>query len=171
MRISQLQKRSILRLFAAGKSLEEVAEILNRSDAHSPDNQPGRKTEAAPAPARKPRARISMSRLEKFFEEYLAMPISEKQRQTLLAEQVSDRMHRLLDDIADLKRVDDALLEKSEEKTLIPLLDIKRKIKERMAKEDMPRAGGNSPSDSSQEAIRGAINECCERVLNYGNPE
>ena len=51
-----------------------------------------------------------------------------------MADSASNRLHRLIGDIADLRRIDD-LLDRADERMMISLLDLKSKIKERMAKE------------------------------------
>jgi hypothetical protein len=151
-------KKHIFSLFAFGKTPDEVADILNGPDGGSTDNRAGSTPDEAAAP-------IDILDIEKLFEEYLAMPISEKQRQTLLTEQVSNRVHRLMDDIADLERVD-ALLAKADGKEIVSLLDIKRKIKERMAKEDALPPERNGSSVSSQQNLNEVLAECYKRVFN-----
>lgn len=79
---------------------------------------------------------LSHRRVKKRYRQYLALPLGKKLRATLLPESVANRMHRLIDDIIDIERID-ALLPSADEKALVSLLDIKRKIKERMMK-DVP---------------------------------
>jgi len=124
--ISQKEKKRVFRLFAEGKTPEQVVEESEKSSRLSP------------------RSRITASRAERLLEEYISLPIGEKLRLTLMTECVADRLHRLMDDISDLKRVD-ALLAGGNQKTVASLLDIKRKIKERMTKEFASQAGAQSP--------------------------
>ncbi len=126
MSISQKEKKRVFRLFAEGKTPEQVVEESEKSSRLSP------------------RSRITASRAERLLEEYISLPIGEKLRLTLMTECVADRLHRLMDDISDLKRVD-AFLADGNQKTVASLLDIKRKIKERMIKEFAPQAGAQSP--------------------------
>jgi hypothetical protein len=63
--------------------------------------------------------------------EYLDLPLDKKLRITLLPEAVTNSAHRLADDILDIERIN-ALLPTADAKTLISLLDMKRKIKERI---------------------------------------
>jgi len=86
--ISQKEKKRVFRLFAEGKTPEQVVEESEKSSRLSP------------------RSRITPSRAERLLEEYIALPIGEKLRLTLMTECVADRLHRLMDDISDLKRVD-----------------------------------------------------------------
>ncbi|MBI5119033.1 hypothetical protein HZA56_21420 [Candidatus Poribacteria bacterium] len=147
---TEFEKRHILRLFVAGHTAGEVAELLNRpsGNAASPVNTPD---------------------VEKLFEECLAMPMSEKQ-QALLAEQISCHMYRLMDSVADLKRVD-ALLSEAGAKMIIPLLGIKQKIREQMAKEDTPRVDKNSSTEQSQEHTEGIVDEYYNRVFKKSQNE
>lgn len=119
--VRRSEKRRLFRLFAAGKTAEQAAETLNGSN----NNPAG--------------ARIDTSTAEKLLEEYLVLPLGEKLRLTLMADCVSNRLHRLVDDICDLTRID-TLLAEADKKDLASLLDIKRKIKERMAKEHAPHS-------------------------------
>ncbi|UCD57372.1 MAG: hypothetical protein JSV16_16460 [Candidatus Hydrogenedentota bacterium] len=147
MKISQLERKRIFRLFARGLTPEQVIETLNNSMAQT---------------IRKP---IDTSRAERLFEEYMELPIGEKLRLTLLAECVSNRPHRLMDDISDLRRID-ALLGEADEKTLVSLLDLKRKIRERMAKEYTP--GLESQPNPDDDEIENEIDRYYEKI--FGNP-
>ena len=121
MSISKSKKLRIFRLFAAGKSPEQISETLN-----DPAEATGRNS-------------ITPSIVEKLFREYFSLPLNEQLRLTLMPERVANRRHRLADDLSDLGRID-ALLGECDEKMLVSLLDLKRKIKERMAKEDQQSA-------------------------------
>ncbi len=118
MSINQATKKQVFRLFAAGASPEIAVEKFEKL------RSPGR------------RALITQARAETLYEEYLTLPIGEKLRLTLMTENVSNRLHRLMDDIADLSLVD-GLLTESDKKALALLLDIKRKIKERLRSSGM----------------------------------
>ncbi|MBI5117299.1 hypothetical protein HZA56_12560 [Candidatus Poribacteria bacterium] len=155
--ISELEKQDIFRLFAAGNTPDEVAEILNPPDEHSADNQPD------PLPAA-PAENIDISDIRELFNEYFAMTISEKYRQTLMPEHVTNRMHRLMDDIADLERLN-VSLKKARGKTIISLLELKQKIKERMANEGALPTEENGSSESSEEDTKKIIDECYNRVF------
>ena len=147
MRIGQTEKRHIFRLFASGKNPIQVSQISE--DPHQQDLD----------------IHIDLSRAERLYEEYLELPMGEKLRLTLAAEYVSNRSHRLLDDIRDLSRVD-AVFDTADEKLLVSLLDIKRKIKERMAKEWDPQAETGSGLEDG--VTDDEINEHYEIV--FGRP-
>ncbi|MBI4831975.1 MAG: hypothetical protein HY801_10575, partial [Candidatus Lindowbacteria bacterium] len=70
MNTSELERRHIFRLFAAGNTPDQVAEILNRAKEDSADNQPG-------SILARISAHIDISDIKKLFREYFAMPISE----------------------------------------------------------------------------------------------
>jgi hypothetical protein len=74
-------------------------------------------------------------------------------------------MHRLMDDIADLERVN-AALKKARGKTVISCLRLKQKIKELMVTEGPPPAETNDSSEFSQQERKRIIGECCNRVFN-----
>ena len=144
MPINLTEKRRVFRLFAEGKTPEQVLEEL--------EDAPG-----SPAAGG-----VSRPQMEILFEEYIAMPIGEKLRLTLMTECVANRLHRLMDDISDLTRVD-ALLQGDVEKTITSLLDIKRKIKERMSKEFSP--GAQERSGPANDEIDNEIDEYYERIF------
>ena len=108
-----------------------------------------------------------MLRAERLLEEYINLPIGEKLRLTLMAACVSNRLHRLMDDISDLRRVDD-LLGGESEKTLVLLLDIKRKIKERMAKEFA--TGAEDKTEAVDEEIDDEIEKYYEKIFDNTAP-
>jgi hypothetical protein len=142
MNISQTKKKQVFRLFAAGKTPEQVRdEFKNPLDGSS---------------------RMSLLHAEQLYEKYIALSIGEKLRLTLMTECVSNRVHRLMDDISDLTRVD-TLLAATSEKTLISLLDIKRKIKERMAKEFA--TGAQAESESDDDSIDNEVDENYEKIF------
>ena len=144
MSIRLTEKKRMFRLFAEGKTPEQVFEEL--------EDAPG-----SPAAGG-----VSRPQMEILFEEYIAMPIGEKLRLTLMTECVANRLHRLMDDISDLTRVD-ALLQGGAEKTITSLLDIKRKIKERMSKEFSP--GAQERSGLANDEIDNEIDEYYERIF------
>ncbi len=117
MKLSQTEKRDIFRLFASGKTPRQVAELFVDSAEFNGT----------------PKTSLQQ-KMDKLYEDYLSLPIAEKLRLTLMVEFVSNRLHRLIDDIFDLSRID-TLLDEADKKSLVSLLDIKRKTKERMAKE------------------------------------
>lgn len=131
MRIHQEDKRKIFRFFAQGLSPTQAAEYF--SDL--PEQDTG--------------SSVSNMGFEKLFEEYLILPIREKLRMTHVVDFVSNRLHRLMDDIADLEPID-ILLQKADEKTAISMLDLKRKIKERMAREDKMEVDQPGPFDEDR---------------------
>ena len=145
------ERKRIFRLFARGKTPEQVVELFG--DPRSNSAHSG----------------IDLARAERLLEEYLVLPMSEKLRATLMPECVSNRAHRLMDDIADLKLVDNALLSGADEKTLASLLDIKRKIKERMAKEYMLALEGSTEPEG--ENVNNEINECCKKITGRASAE
>lgn len=130
--ISQIAKKRAFRLFAAGNTPESVVEEFEKL------RRPGK------------RALMTHACAEKLYEEYLALPMGEKLRLTLMTENVANRLHRLMDDISDISLVD-GLLTESDKKALALLLDIKRKIKERMSGEFI--SGGkpiSNPKDGEE---------------------
>ena len=149
MKITQSEKKHIFRLFARGKTPEQVVEELGNSTDR---------------PTKPP---ITISRAERLLEEYINLPIGEKLRLTLMAECVSNRLHRLMDDISDLRRVDD-LLGGGSEKTLALLLDIKRKIKERMAKEFA--TGAEDKTEAVEEEIDDEVEKYYEEIVDNAAP-
>lgn len=136
----QIWKTHIFRLFARGMTPEQMAADGERS-------------------------RIDTEVSEKLYAEYLALSLGEKLRVTLVPERVADRTHRLTDDIFDLARLD-ARLGGADEKTLVALLDMKRKIKERMAKEYAPSDGVPREAEPEEE-----IERCYEKIFGCPPPE
>jgi hypothetical protein len=145
MRMSQRNKKRAFRLFANGYDPESTVKLI--ADSHEPDGLPD----------------IDLALVEKLFEEYVMLPVAEKLRLTLMTTSVSNRRHRLMDDIADLERIDNMLCN-ADEKMAISLLDLKRKIKERMAKESASEA---DQPESMKEGEDGEIEEICAKILGY----
>jgi len=81
----------------------------------------------------------------------------------LLHQLIINRAHRLADDIKDINRID-ALLADADVKTLIALLDLKRKLKERMMK-DSASSSATSPTNDDAEIDDELLAECYERVM------
>ena len=108
--------------------------------------------------------RIGIEHVERLHAEYLALPRIEKLELILEAELFTERTYRVLDDIADIKRLD-TLADNADEKKLVSLLDMKRKIKQRMAKEQ-PRAHG-----SLEEEFDPEIAEYYEKICGPPPPE
>ncbi len=138
------ERKRLFRLFAQGKTPEQVVGLFGGSASDSAHSG------------------VNLRRAEVLLEEYLLLPMSKKLRATLMPECVSNRAHRLMDDIADLKLVDEALLKKGDEKRLASLLDTKRKIKERMAKEFA--AEGNGTAAGEENVPDSRLDEVHERV-------
>jgi hypothetical protein len=134
MRLSQFERKTVCRMFARGENCDRVAEAMD----------------------------ISLKRAEKQYLLYLDLPLSEKLSMTLLPELVTNRVHRLADDIKDIERID-ALLSAADEKTLVSLLDMKRKIKERMMK-DWTFSSDASPNSADSD-IEEEIAECYEKIM------
>ncbi len=147
MNYSKTEKKRAFRLFAAGKTPEQVAREFEKSPEH-PDG-----------------GRITLLRAERLLEEYIELPIGEKLRLTLMTECVANRLHRLMDDIYDLRRVD-ALLADGNEKAVATLLDIKRKIKERMTKEFA--SSGEAQPEIAEDEIDSEIDKYYEKI--FGGP-
>ncbi|RJP64275.1 MAG: hypothetical protein C4532_19455 [Candidatus Abyssobacteria bacterium SURF_17] len=141
-------RKRVFRLFAMGMTPEQVVETLQSSPPASGE--------------------VRISKAEELLQTYLALPIGEKLQLTLLPEWVSNRTHRLIDDIADLKRVD-ALLATTDDKKLVSLLDIKRRIKERMAKECS--TGDGSEPHITDSDIENEINRIHEKVCGTPPPQ
>lgn len=114
-------------------SPQETLAAMNPNDGHAPVS-------------------LSLKKAEQLYAEYLALPIGQKLELTLMPEHVADRTHRLIDDIADLTRLD-ALLSNADEKAAVALLDMKRKIKERMAKEQPATAQNQGPTQEEIDEI------------------
>ena len=134
MRLKKSQLQNIFRMFARGESCEDVAATMN----------------------------ISLRSAERHRMRYHDLSLAKKLRMTMLPECVTDRIHRLADDIKDIERID-ALLPNVEEKTLASLLDIKRKIKDRMMK-DIVSSTGPSHDDADPE-LDAEIMECYQKIL------
>jgi hypothetical protein len=127
-------KHSIYRMFARGEDLEQVAAAME----------------------------ISLRRIEKQYLHYIGLPLGEKLRLTLLPESVTNRLHRLADDVRDIDLID-AMLPTPDGKKLASLLDIKRKIKERMMKDSLS-APDPAPTDSDI-ATDEEIFECYNKIF------
>jgi len=143
VKINKTDKKRAFRMFAAGKTPEQIVEEFREPDASGKEK------------------RITQAQAEHLYMKYIELQIGEKLRLTLMTECVSDRLHRLMDDISDLRRVD-MLLDDSSEKVLGMLLDMKRKIKERMAKEFA--TGGRTGSGLSNEEINSGIDKICDQI-------
>ncbi len=137
-------KKRIFRLFATSEGRETLLDLIEGGSGNG----------EAPA--------ISRERAERLYSEYIELSLSEKLRQTLLPERVSDRWHRLVDDICDLKRID-MLLDQVDEKGVVSLLDMKRKIKERMAKEFAE--GSQDESRQAGEGVKEDISDVAGKIL------
>jgi hypothetical protein len=120
-RLTKSKKKTIYRMFARGETDEAIAAQMG----------------------------ITRQHVEFLYTLYLELPLPQKLRLAQSTEAATSRSHRLADDIRDIEHID-ALLGKVDEKTFISLLDIKRKIKERMMKDAADNAG-NSTSDISPE--------------------
>jgi hypothetical protein len=140
------EKKRIFRMFASGKTPEQVVAELGLS--------PGGDD------------LMTLSRAETLYGKYITLPIGEKLKLTLMTECVSNRVHRLMDDICDLKHVDSRLSD-TNEKGLVSLLDIKRKIKDRMAKEFAAESPGSPDSDDEDE-IDAEIEKYYEKIFGSG---
>jgi hypothetical protein len=103
-------------LFARGWSPEQVAEVF----AELPDGRG--------------ESGITTTHIERHFEDYLMLSVWEKLCLAPVANSASSQLHRLIDDISDLRRIDERL-DRTDDSTMVSLLDLKRKIKERMMKE------------------------------------
>lgn len=143
MSISQATKKRAFRLFAAGNTPESVVEEFEKL------RRPGK------------RALMTHAYAERLYEEYLALPMGKKLNLTLMPESVTNRLHRLIDDISDLSLVD-GLLTESDKKALALLLDIKRKIKERMSGEFTD--GGETASNPKAKAESKEVEEFWDKT-------
>ncbi len=125
------------------------------------------KPRAASTPARKAGRPISKSAIERLFLKYLDLPMRAKLRETMMVEQVANRLHRLMEDFADIMRIDEliAQTDKNDVKALVSLFDIKRKMRERMAKEEAPPSGAKGATASADEDLEGGLDECRKRVF------
>lgn len=143
-------KKRVFRLFARGNTPEQVVESLN--DPAAVTDEEG----------------MMPLMVERLFHEYLSLSLGEKLRLTLMTECVADRLHRLMDDLSDLQRVD-ALLGEADEKALVSLLDVKRKIKERMAKEYAQDS--ETRRESGEDATDHEIDEYYEKIFAGSPPQ
>jgi hypothetical protein len=134
MRLNQSKKQTIYRMFARGENCERVAEAMN----------------------------LSLHHMKNRYLQYLGLPLEKKMRLTLLPESVTNRAHRLADDIKDIERID-ALLPSADQKTLVSLLDIKRKIKERMMKDSLLTP--DAPPGDADDALDNEIDECYKKIF------
>jgi hypothetical protein len=150
VRMEKSAKKRIFRLFARGNTPEQVVESLNDPAAVTGEG-------GATPPM-----------VERLFHEYLSLSLGEKLRLTLMTECVADRLHRLMDDLSDLQSVD-ALLSEADEKALVSLLDVKRKIKERMAKESAQ--GSETRRESGEDATDHEIDEYYEKIFAGSPPQ
>jgi hypothetical protein len=133
-RLNKSKKETIYTMFAQGDSFERVAE----------------------------NTQISLQRVKNQYLRYLDLSLGEKLRMTLLLESVINRAHRLADDIKDIERID-SLLNAADEKTLLSLLDIKRKIKDRMMKDSVSEPDGVPRKDDS--GLEDEINEYYRKIF------
>jgi len=138
-KLNRTMKEEMCRRFAHGESVERVAEEMQ----------------------------IEAPQVKHVFLQYLALPIGEKLAMTMLPELVTNRVHRLADDIRDIQRID-ALVPEADIKTLVALLDMKRKIKERMLK-DSASSGQPTPIGDDAEMDE-VLAECYERVMGAPMP-
>jgi hypothetical protein len=143
------EKKRVFRMFASGKTPEQVVAELGLS--------PGGDD------------LMTLSRVETLYGKYVTLPIGEKLKLTLMTECVSNRVHRLMDDICDLNHVD-SRLSGTNEKGLVSLLDIKRKIKDRMAKEfaTEPPDSNDSPNSDDEDEIDEEIERYYEKIFGSG---
>jgi hypothetical protein len=105
---------------------------------------------------------ISLQRARNHYLLYLDTPLDKRMRISLLPQAVAGKDHRLADDIEDIERIN-ALLRKADEKNVAPLLEVKRKIKERMMKELIPTA--DTPSDGDDARADELVMEAYRRVF------
>lgn len=142
-------EKTIFRLFAQGKGPEEAANILNER---------AEREEKAP---------VTMKQVENKFELYAAMPIGKKLNLTGMTAHVTDRLHRLMDDVADMEFVELRLAD-AERKQIIELLDIKRKIKDRMAKDTAPNSDSPITDDEDTDI---ELAKYCKKIVGCPLPE
>jgi len=114
--MNESEKQRLFSLFARGMEPERAVEELGKEDAGGNGIS------------------IRVEQVERLHAEYVALSRIEKLELILEAEPLSERIYRVLDDIADIKRLD-TLADNADKGTLFSLLDMKRKIKQRMAKE------------------------------------
>jgi hypothetical protein len=133
-KMTRATKEEMYRRFAYGESIERVAEEMQ----------------------------MEVQQVKYGYLHYFALPLSEKFNVTQLPELLTNRLHRLADDITDMRRID-ALLSSADEKTLVSLLDMKRKIKERMMKE-LISSRDAAPNNTDAE-LDEQIAECYEKIM------
>jgi len=120
-RLTSTQRKTIYTMFANGDSVEHVAETMN----------------------------ISIKRAQGEYLRYLQMPLEKKLRMTVLPMAVASLVHRLADDFKDMRRLD-LLLQSADAKSSVALLEMKRKIKARMAREfPAPEGVASLPADAA----------------------
>jgi hypothetical protein len=144
--MTQSQKKRIFKAFAHGMTPEHLAE--ERIGQQSADSQS-----------------LSPTLAETLYAEYLTLSIGEKLKLTTMPECVGNQTHRLIDDILDLGRID-ALLDDADEKSAVALLDMKRKIKERMAKELPATPKDQQPVENEfDDQLNQEIEQCYRKLF------
>jgi hypothetical protein len=144
--MTQSQKKEMFRQFASGMTPEQVLEAVREKtdgeDSCTDDEQ-----------------------VEQLLVEYLTLPIVRKLKLTTMPECVGNQTHRLIDDILDLGRID-ALLDDADEKSAVALLDMKRKIKERMAKELPATPKDQQPVENEfDDQLNQEIEQCYRKLF------
>jgi hypothetical protein len=127
-------KENMCRMFVRGECIERVADEMQ----------------------------LDLQQVKHEYLQYIDLPLADKLTMTMLPEILTNRMHRLIDDVNDIKRID-TLLAAADEKTLVSLLDMKRKIKERMMK-DWTFSSDASPNSADSD-IEEEIAECYEKIM------
>ena len=148
-RLSPSKRKTIYRMFARGDNAEQVAATKGITSQHA----------------------------ESLYLAYLNLPFADKLRLGQPTDSAAVSSNRLADDIKDLERID-LVIQTADKKELASLLDIKRKIKERMMKELLSEPAASS-ARASNEAEPGAgdpdekllIAEAWKRVFGSLDPE
>jgi len=107
------EKDRLFELIASGEAVRRIAEIME----------------------------ISVRQVKWWYCKYLDMTPADRLRTVMRPDLVTNRMHRLMDDLKDIEQLDNAANVAADEKALAALLDMKKKIKERMAKDVAENAG------------------------------
>jgi hypothetical protein len=121
------EKNGVFELIASGETVQSIAE----------------------------RMEISLQTVKRWCCRYFDMAPADRLRAIMRPDLVGNRMHRLMDDLKDIERIDAAVKCTTDEKTLAALLDVKRKIRERMMKDtaDIPEGSTNGISPELQKEI------------------
>jgi hypothetical protein len=129
-------KENMCRMFVRGECIERVADEMQ----------------------------LDLQQVKHEYLQYIDLPLADKLTMTMLPEILTNRMHRLIDDVNDIKRID-TLLAAADEKTLVSLLDMKRKIKDRMRRDSASSEEARMSDAAGNVEIEEQLAEVYEKIL------